>query len=123
MHVRRRTTLAGIAAVLLSVGFASPAAATHVSDHQRFVSHAGSYVEFIPDADKFKVCDTESDGNAAYVDWYTAKTSGRDVWSGGSGTCHAFDHNFGEGNRVNFQSCERVDNWPDRCSEYVWWNA
>jgi hypothetical protein len=87
----------------------------------------GSSVIFNSDLDgsgagngeRFRVCDTNSDGHAVYAEYsYNGGSLAKHNWSGGNGTCKNFDHQWPENKVVRFRSCEEIDHWPNDCSSY-----
>lgn len=70
--------------------------------------------------ERFTVCDTAADGNAAYVEYrYNNGANTQQIVTGGNGTCGNFTHNWAENNPVQFKSCERRNNLPDDCSSWI----
>ncbi|MFI1955665.1 hypothetical protein ACH437_28165 [Streptomyces xinghaiensis] len=78
---------------------------------------------FISYGDKFEVCDLASDGATAYVQYEYVRINGtlqkgEHRNPGNAGSCHTFDHNFGEGRVVKFRACEDHTAWPDHCDSW-----
>jgi hypothetical protein len=113
--MKRVITIATAAVAFIGLSTAPAAAGTNGP----VASTDGSTAQFFHDGDKFKICDTDSDGDSVYVE-FNYSGSGGDIrlnWTGGEGTCTTRTYNIGEGKTVNYKSCQDDTAW-DTCSGY-----
>jgi hypothetical protein len=84
------------------------------------VTTDGSSAQFFHNGDKFKICDTDSDGDSVYVKFQVG-SSDSDVrlnYSGGAPGCVTRTYNISEGKKVYYKSCQD-DTFRDTCSSTV----
>ncbi|GKQ40314.1 hypothetical protein [Streptomyces sp. A012304] len=116
------TTCAAAGAVVLGLA-AQPAAAIELIVWQAHGNDSGE-LEYWGNASavgRVTVCDNEADGHGVYVQLMSE--AGESLsWtdSGGSdGVCRTDDSYFAVNFIRWFRVCERINNWPDNCTDKV----
>ena len=119
--LRRVVVLIAVSSALFMTGTSGAWAGTNGP----LVTTDGSSAKFIANGDKFQICDTDSDGDQAYVKFHYAGSGGtlRLNNTSGAGTCQTKSkYNIPEGRTVYYQSCQD-DFPPDTCSKEVYGRA
>lgn len=112
--------------LVLILGLTIPAQASGTQTTQISIRYQGiirGYSKFYSYGDKFKVCDQKSDGLSVGTRYGYIRKDGTHQngshWVGGAGTCRTFDHDFGEGRNVWFQTCVKRGSTLLGCTDVV----
>ncbi|GHD99174.1 hypothetical protein [Streptomyces alanosinicus] len=110
-----------------AVGIAANSASSAMANVYWSASTPGSWVEFWPDGDTFRIHDTLSDGASAAVQyklkrtdgagWYSTKTL---VHSGGAGSSGDFIRDFPEDTSIDFRACLYKGGKAYSCSAWTY---
>lgn len=110
MKTRRSSAVAVMTAALVTMGGAAALASP---------AYQGSDVSYVIEQNhKAKICDEESDGRQAYVEYTNGRYELEQIrdQDGAGGSCWQNQWDVSSG-ILDHQTCESINNWPDACGK------